>query len=42
MIAPISVDGFAKSRQRERVEIARSRQTMKNCVDEGHTVKEDE
>ena len=33
---------FTKSRQRERVEIARARQAMQQCVDEGHTVEEDE
>lgn len=33
---------FTKSRQRERVEIARARQAMQKCVDEGHTVEEDE
>jgi hypothetical protein len=33
---------FTKSRQRERVEIVRARQAMQTCVNEGHTVEEDE
>jgi hypothetical protein len=33
---------LTKSRQCERVEIARARQAMQKCVDQGHTVEEDE
>jgi hypothetical protein len=33
---------FTKSRQRERLEIARAHRAMQRCIDEGHVAEEDE
>ncbi len=33
---------FTKSRQRERLEIARAHRAMQRCIDEGHVTEEDE
>jgi len=39
-IVPLTV--FVKTRQRERREVQRAWSAMQTCIDEGHTVEDDE